>query len=165
MFYTNSIYARNKKDKTAIIYLDANRRSIRLTADDFASEQEFMRWKAWSDEDFHVEEKQDHRYTSHTLMLDAMGDHVMRVTSPEESLLEEWIQQARRQICAEMVVTLQEKLTEKQFRRIWMRYVDGLLIKEIATAEHVTGSRITESIISAKKKARKIFPNGINDLP
>ena len=51
MFNRKSIYALNKKDPDAIVYMDANEVIVRLTREDFASEKEFLKWKALSDED------------------------------------------------------------------------------------------------------------------
>ena len=45
MFNRKSSYALNKKDPNAIVYMDANEAIIRLTREDFASEEEFLKWK------------------------------------------------------------------------------------------------------------------------
>ena len=52
MFNRKSIYALNKKDPDAIVYMDTNEVIVRLTREDFASEEEFLKWKALSDEDY-----------------------------------------------------------------------------------------------------------------
>lgn len=49
MFNRKSSYALNKKDPNAIVYMDANEAIIRLTREDFASEEEFLKWKSLSD--------------------------------------------------------------------------------------------------------------------
>ena len=59
MFNRKSIYALNKKDPDAIVYMDANEVIIRLTREDFASEEEFLKWKSWSDGNYHTEDNQD----------------------------------------------------------------------------------------------------------
>ena len=51
----NSIYALNKRDPDAIVYLDRGK-PIRVTEEDFAAETEFPKLKAWSDENYHNEE-------------------------------------------------------------------------------------------------------------
>ena len=53
MFYSKSIYALNKKDRDAIVYEDADGSLIRLTRENFPSKEEFLRFKAWSDENYH----------------------------------------------------------------------------------------------------------------
>ena len=59
MFNRKSSYALNKKDPNAIVYMDANEAIIRLTCKDFASEEEFLKWKSWSDGNYHTEDNQD----------------------------------------------------------------------------------------------------------
>ena len=46
MFNRKSSYALNKKDPDAFVYMDANEVIIRLTSKDFASEEEFLKWKS-----------------------------------------------------------------------------------------------------------------------
>ena len=72
MFNRKSSYALNKKDPDAIVYMDANEVIIRLTREDFASEEEFLKWKFLSDEDYHASEKEAHVYANHTLALDEL---------------------------------------------------------------------------------------------
>ena len=48
MFNRKSDYALNKKDATAIVYIDADKHIKRLTHEDFSSEEEFLRWKSWA---------------------------------------------------------------------------------------------------------------------
>lgn len=75
MFNRKSIYALNKKDPDAIVYMDANEVIVRLTREDFASEKEFLKWKALSDEDYHASEKEAHVYANHTLASVDKGIH------------------------------------------------------------------------------------------
>ena len=56
MFDKKSSYALNKKDPDAIVYTDADGHRIRLTREDFDTEADFLKWKTWSDEDYHGEE-------------------------------------------------------------------------------------------------------------
>ena len=74
MFNRKSSYALNKKDPNAIVYMDANEAIIRLTREDFASEEEFLKWKSLSDADYHASEKEDHVYANHTLALDELSE-------------------------------------------------------------------------------------------
>ena len=52
MFNRKSSYALNKKDPNAIVYMDANEAIIRLTREDFAREEEFLKRKSLSDADY-----------------------------------------------------------------------------------------------------------------
>ena len=47
-----SIYSLNKQDPEAIVYTDADKHTIRLTREEFDTEADFLKWKAWSDEDY-----------------------------------------------------------------------------------------------------------------
>lgn len=66
MFDNKSIYALNKKDPDAIVYRDADGYIRRLTRTDFSSEEEFLKWKAWSDENYHDAEKREHIHSDNT---------------------------------------------------------------------------------------------------
>ena len=57
MYNKKSDYAINKRNPDAIIYTDAEKNEIKLTRDDFASEEEFLHWKAWSDAEYKQAEK------------------------------------------------------------------------------------------------------------
>ena len=60
---------------------------------------------------------------------------------------------------SDMVVKLKDKLTDKQFRRLWLYSVEGKTESEIAYIEGVDQQRISKSILAANKKIKKIFPN------
>lgn len=60
MFDPKSDYALNKMAPNAIVYMDAAGEETRLTCADFSSLEEFQRWKAWSDENYHDTEKASH---------------------------------------------------------------------------------------------------------
>lgn len=59
MYKKDSLYSINKKNPDAIVYKFANGEEHRITREDFPSEEEFLAFKAWSDEDFHTEDKRD----------------------------------------------------------------------------------------------------------
>lgn len=56
MFDTKSVYALNKLDKDAIVYPSVTGEDIRLTREDFSSEEEFLYWKKKSDANYHKTE-------------------------------------------------------------------------------------------------------------
>ena len=74
MLDKKSIYSLNKADSDTIVYIDAEGHTIRLTRQDFATAEEFEKWKAWSDENFHTEEKRAHVYRDHTLRLSGLSE-------------------------------------------------------------------------------------------
>ena len=53
MFDKHCDFALNRLDKDAIVCQSVTGEHIRLTQEDFASEEEFNHWKAWSDDDYH----------------------------------------------------------------------------------------------------------------
>ena len=149
-----SIYTLNKKDPEAIIYTDADRQIIRLTRADFDTEADFLKWKAWSDKNYHDEEKRDHIEDNHTLPLD---ERAGAADGPEVIIQQHIEKQTKDQYAAETVIRIRGKLTEKQFRRLWMRYVDNLDLDAIADRENKASSSISESINAAKKKIFTFF--------
>ena len=157
MFNRKTDYALNKLDSDAIVYTDAEKTIVRLTREDFSSLEEFLRWKAWSDANYHITEKADHLYADHTLSLTGLSEIVSIVPSPE--LIEETRQASRshRRLCAELVMELRVCLTETQFRRLWMYYAEGMSGKQIAKHEGVGQQRISKSIVAARRKAKKYF--------
>jgi DNA-directed RNA polymerase specialized sigma subunit len=159
MFNSVSVYALNKKDPDAIVYPSATGKPIRITRDDFASEEEFLAFKAWSDENFHSEENLDHRESNHTLAADELSDAALFIPATDVVLEQRHTKEEKRKAASEMVIKLKDKLTERQFRRLWMYSVEGKTEMEIAIIEGVGQQLISKSILAAKKKIKKIFPN------
>jgi len=149
-----SIYTLNKKDPEAIVYTDADRHIIRLTRADFDTEADFLKWKAWSDENYHDEEKSDHVEDNHTAPLDEKAG---AADGPEVTIEQRIEKQAQERYTAETVIRIKGQLTEKQFRRLWLYCVGGLTQQQIAEAEEVGQRRISTSITGAIKKIREIF--------
>ena len=56
MFNPKSDYALNKLDPDAIVCKSVSGVHIRLTREDFSSEEEFLYWKKLSDSDYHKRE-------------------------------------------------------------------------------------------------------------
>ena len=150
----NSIYTLNKKDPKAIIYTDADRNIIRLTRADFDTEADFQKWKAWSDENYHDEEKSDHVEDNHTSPL---AEKAGAADGPEVIIEQRIEKQTQDQYAAETVIRIKGQLTEKQFRRLWMYCVGGLTQQQIAEAEEVGQRRVSTSITAAIKKIKGIF--------
>lgn len=70
MFDRKNDVARNKKRADAIVYAGAADEVV-LTQSDFESEEEFRRWKAWSDADYKQTEKAMRRDYDHEWMDEA----------------------------------------------------------------------------------------------
>lgn len=82
MFNKKTDYALNKLDSAAIVYADAEGTIVRLTCEDFSILEEFLKWKAWSDANYHITEKADHVHADHTLSLDGLSEAAAATPSP-----------------------------------------------------------------------------------
>ena len=157
MYNRNSDYARNKLDGVAIVYQDACGNLIRLTREDFATEEEFLRWKAWSDADYHRIEKRDHIHANHTVSFEDLPDRLSALPSIDSTLADEFDQQEQKRLHTEKMELLKGCLSEIQFRRLWMHHVEGQTVREIAKREGVGYQRVHKSILAAEKKILKIL--------
>ena len=158
MVNKNSIYTLNKKNPDAIVYPSATGKPIVITRDDFPSEEEFLAFKKWSDENFQEEEKLDHREANHIISADTLSEAALSVPATDVIMERQHERTEKRRMASDMVVKLKDKLTEIQFRRLWMYEVDGLTLDEIGEIEGVDHQRISKSILAAKKKIKKSFP-------
>lgn len=152
MLNPKSNYALNKKNKKAIVYMDAYGKITKLTADDFVSVKEFRNWKNWSDMKYHTADNKDHLYQRHTYTLEYCEDSISSDPGMEERMEEEETRKEQIQYALEQAAWIREILSETQFRRLWMRYVDGLKLREIAEIEGVSRPCVSDSILLAKKK-------------
>lgn len=150
-----SIYALNKKDPDAIVYPTADGALIRVTRGDFPSEADFLAFKAWSDENFHKEEKLDHREANHSLSMNDLSEAALAVPAVDVAIAhkQERIDKCRKE--KELVIKMKDKLTDIQFRRLWMYHVEGKTEDEIAVIEGVAQQQISKAIKAAEKKIKK----------
>ena len=152
MYNRKSDYALNKQDRDAIVCRSVTGVHIRLTRDDFSSEEEFQKWKAWSDREYHATEKAGRAYHDNRLPLTDWA--VPSAPSVEELLLEaDGADTAR----AALIQRVRNGLTEKQYRRLRLYYLEGLSEREIARLEGVGQQRISRSIRTGKKAMEKFF--------
>ena len=157
MFNRKSSYALNKKDANAIVYTDANDNLIRLTREDFASEEEFQRWKSWSDENYHTEDNRDVVEGKHNMPLDDLSEAALAIPAIDVVMEHQHEKSEQRRQASAMVSQIRDKLTETQFRRLWMYFVDGMTIDEIGAREGVSHQAISLSITTTIKKIKKYF--------
>ena len=158
MFKKDSLYSINKKNPDAVVYKFANGEESRITRADFATEEEFLAFKAWSDEDLHIEDKREVLAGIRQVSIDDISEAAI-ATPAVDVVMEHQLQRSeQRRKVSELVVQLKDKLTEKQFRRLWMYCVDGKTEQQIAEIEGVDQQRISKSILAAKKKIKKFFP-------
>lgn len=155
MFNKNSIYALNKKDPDAIVYPSVNGKLVRITREDFPSEEEFLAFKAWSDENFHEEDKRDVVQGKHIVSIDDLSDAALAVPATDVVMERRHARAEQKKKASDMVVKLKDKLTDTQFRRLWMYEVDGLNTYEIGEIEGISHQNISKSIAAALRKIKK----------
>lgn len=154
-----SIYALNKKDPDAVVYPTADGKTVRVTREDFPSEEDFLAFKAWSDENFHEEENLDHRESNHTLSMDDLSEAALAVPAVDVAVARRQERMEKRRKEKELVVQMKDKLTEVQFHRLWMYFVEENTLEEIADKEGVSPVAVFYSIETAQKKISKNFCN------
>ena len=160
MYDRKSDYALNKIDPDAIVFKTAAGAYIRLHREDFSSEEEFDRWKGWSDEDYRVVDIQNNVYTKQTVSLEGVPEQAGAL-SPEQLLIEQYDQLDREQFCRLLLEGINTCLSEPQRRRLLKYYFEGQTEVEIAAAERVSQSKIAESIWRAKENLKKFFKKAV----
>lgn len=155
MYKKNSIYSINKKHSDAIVYPFANGEEVRITREDFPTEEAFLAFKAWSDEDYREDDNYESYTAKKTISLDDISEAAIAVPSVDVEMARKEERAESRRKASDLVVLLKDKLTEVQFRRLWMHEVEGKTLEEIAAIENVAFQSVHESIESAKKKIFK----------
>ena len=156
MFDNKSDYALNKKDQDSIVYCGSDGYVAHITRADFSSEEEFLFWKSWSDANYKETDSAKSYFHRHTVGLDTIGDNASNIPSPEEMLLYKAEREEQVQEAMKLVQMISESLTEVQFRRLWLHYVQRENVRSIAQAEGVAHPSIVASITSAQRKILKI---------
>ena len=157
MFDPKSDYALNKMAPDAIVYMDAAGEMTRLTQADFSSAEEFRRWKAWSDENYHDTEKANHLFYNHTRSLHSLSETAIAVSSPEDAMMKAQEQQERQELRRVLMEGLDSCLTPVQRRRLWMYCVDKLTVRQIAQAENIRHQSVVECLTAAKEKLQNFL--------
>lgn len=157
MFDNKSIYALNKKDPDAIIYKDAMGEIIRLTRDDFDTEEEFLKFKKMSDENYRIEENNEQKHNRRIVSLSVISEQTTASSSIEESLEEGQEELRKNKIIKLLKSSILNDLTEVQKRRLLMYYISGLSEEQVATKENVSHQAVSKSLQSAKKILEKIL--------
>lgn len=92
--------------------------------------------------------------------LDELSEAALAVLADDVIMDRKQERAERRRTAADMVVKLKDKLTETQFRRLWMYEVENKTMEEIAAIEDISAPAVFYSIESAHKKISKIFSDG-----
>ena len=157
MFKKDSLYSINKKNPDAVVYKFANGEQSLVTRADFATEEEFLAFKKWSDEDLHIEDKRDVLAGIRQVSIDDVSEAAIAVPAVDVAMERQHQRAEQRRKASDMVIQLKDKLTETQFRRLWMYHVDGKTEEEIAEIEGSSQQAISLSLIAAEKKIKKVF--------
>lgn len=155
MFDSDNLYVLNKKDKNALVYRDSMGNISRLTRDMFSSDEEFEYWKKWSDEDYHDEEKERHIFADNTLYIEGISEEAATVDSPEDLFFSSLSSLERTELCSILMDKYNSCLTATQKRRVWLHFVNGKTLREIAALEGTAFLSIYESVNAAKNKILK----------
>ena len=155
MFKKDSLYSINKKNPDAVVYKFANGEQSLVTRADFATEEEFLAFKKWSDEDLHIEDKRDVLAGIRQVSIEDISEAAIAVPAVDAVMEQQNQRTEQRRQASEMVIKLKDKLTEIQFRRLWMYHVDGKTEEKIAEIEGVAQQQISKAILAAEKKIKK----------
>lgn len=150
MYDKLSDYALNKRSRDSIVCKSVTGEHIHIRREDFACYEEFEIWKAWSDADYHETDKLNRRYSDRTLSLKEDVDSPL--PSAEDIVLNE------ENTCAvNLTAKIRDKLTEKQYRRLRLYYLEHQSECEIAKLEGVGQQRISKSILTGKRSLENIL--------
>lgn len=156
MFDKKSDYALNKREKNAIVYKSSTG-PILLTRADFANEEEFRQWKEWSDGDYRDTEQAGRGFYDNATLFSEKLETLGAVLSTEDEFFSRVEETEHRWLSAALISQLMNRLTEKQYRRLWLYYVKNLSEREIAAIEHVGQQRVSKSILASRKIIEKFF--------
>ena len=129
MFDSKSDYALNKKDQEAIVCPSATGVHIRLTREDFTSEEEFLRWKAWSDGDYKGIESAGRSYYDNCIPL--TEDLKSTGTSAEDAFFSTLLEAEHIEQKIALLHQIKDVLTETQYHRLWLYYVRSMTVEKL----------------------------------
>ena len=155
MFDTKSDFALNKLDREAIVCKSATGVHIRLTREDFASDEEFESWKKWSDDDYKKIESEGRDFYDNCVSLSEVSTFLG--ISVEEIFFAPLVKVEQEEQRAAMLQQVKSLLTKTQFRRIWMYYINAMTVEEIAAAEHIAHQNVSKSIRAAWARIKKFL--------
>lgn len=159
MFDPKSEFALNKMDAEAIVYPDVTGTPQRLTRDDFSTEEEFLFWKNWSDQDYHLRDRENTEENNNTVSVDALPERAISTPSVEDLLIREEDQKKQGAMDISHLAQIRSILTDRQFRRLLLYHGKALTEAQISILESVGQQRISKSIVAAERKIEKYYKN------
>lgn len=147
MFDKKSHFSLNKRRKDAIVYASVSGEIV-LTRDDFPTDEDFEKWKSWSDIDYKTSEKNGRAYYDHLALTDE--EECFEV---EEEDSDGPDGERKR---AQLMTEIKKALTAAQYRRLWLYEVEGMTVEQIAKVEGIAHQNVSKSIRAARKKVLKL---------
>lgn len=157
MLNKKNLYGLNIKNPDTIICPSVDGEDVRLTREDFESEEVFRKWKTLSDQDYHEIEIGDHVERNHTISLYALSDEAAVTPAADQELIIRYNRQQVIRFNHEKIMHIQKILTARQFRRLWLHDALGWRETRIAEIENISQAAVSFSITSARKKVLKKF--------
>ena len=162
--YRQSDYAKNKYSSN-IVYAGSDE-TIEITLEQFLeenpgmTEEDFIFWKNWSDEDYHEQIKRETNIKKYEFLFnDADETELFCLPSAEDVVIEKLSRENERVYTMKDAEAVLSKLTDIQRRRYLLYEVCGLSTPQIALSEGVSQYTVWESIDSAKKRIKKFLRN------
>ena len=153
--YNQSDYALNVNHSDEIRYRSATGKIISLTEKDFVSEEEFRKWKDFSDENYHIDQNAVNADSYWTTCIDFIEETDIQAEEAHDVISER--EEDAELLAREVRKILKECLTETQLRRLIQSVVYGMTQEQIAQLEGNRQQSVNEGILTAKKKVKKYF--------
>ena len=149
------IYTLNRENPDAIIYLDNDGKIIRLTREDFTSEEEFQYWKAVSDQQYMQELRREKGYWDRKVTIKESDQRQDAPADSETLLLEREERMVQKKAALIVTRNIRKLLTKTQYRRLWLYGAMRMTEEEIGHQENVTQQAVSKSLRSAIRRVRK----------
>ena len=149
------IYTMNHRDPDAIVYLDSDGRVIRLTREDFSSEEEFRHWKEWSDQQYLRELQKEKGYWDRKVTIKESDQRQDALVDSETLLLEREERMVQKKAALIVTRNIRKLLTKTQYRRLWLYGALSMTEEEIGQQENVSHQAVSKSLRSAMRRIRK----------
>ena len=149
------IYTMNHRDPDAIVYLDSDGRVIRLTREDFSSEEEFRHWKEWSDQQYLRELQKEKGYWDRKVTIKESDQRQDALVDSETRLLEREERMVQKKAALIVTRNIRKLLTKTQYRRLWLYGALSMTEEEIGQQENVSHQAVSKSLWSAMRRIRK----------
>ena len=96
-------------------------------------------------------------YRNHTLRLSGLPEAALSDAAEQEKARERQRRRQQEQFSAAFVLEIRTRLTEIQFRRLWLYYIENRTVYEIAELDGVAHQNVSKAIKAAKKKILRNF--------